>query len=113
MNIAINRDGLDMPIVAPSGEPAWTAASVSKIMDQANNMDWVVLGGDVITDKGQYTYDSWYYNQNPYICPKDNVKLSISKCLEYINAYIRRNQGDFYFVLVLTPASKIDNSSLP
>ena len=104
MDVVINSSSLESPVIAPSGEQAWSATAVSEIMQQAINNGWLVLGGDVITDKGQYTYDNWYYNPNPNIGIKDNVELSVFKCRDYVNTYISRNQGQFYFVLVLTPA---------
>lgn len=103
MDVVINRTSLESPVIAPSGEQAWSATSVGEIMQQAIDNGWLVLGGDVITDKGQYTYDNWYYNPNPNICKKDNIALSVHQCLDYVNTYINRNRGQFYFVLVLTP----------
>ena len=72
-------------------------------MHQAMDNGWLVLGGDVITNEGQYTYDNWYYNHNPNLCANDNIELSVRKCLDYVNLYISRNGDMFYYVLVLSP----------
>lgn len=103
MKIVIKRSGLDDPIVAPSGEQAWSVSAIVGIMQQAIDNRWVVLGGDVISHEGQYTYDSWYYNRDYNICANDNVEASVRKCLDYINRYITLNGDSFYFVLVLAP----------
>jgi hypothetical protein len=107
MNVVINREGLDEPIVAPSGELAWSTPAVHQIMQQAMENGWIVLGGDVTTSKGQYTYDNWYYNPSPYLSAKDNVASSVTKCLNYVDSYNYRNEDSFYYVLVLKAAEDI------
>ena len=106
MIIVINREGLDAPVTAPSGELAWSTSAVNQIMQQALDNDWIVLGGDVTTASGQYTYDNWYYNPSPYLSAKDNVASSVTKCLNYINSYNYRNENSFYYVLVMKPANE-------
>lgn len=97
----INRDNLESPVITESGEEAWSAAAVVSIMQQAIDNGWVVLGGDVMTDKGEYTYDNWHYDPAP-IPGKADVEPSVRKCLEYIEMYTSRNGDCFRYILVLT-----------
>ena len=102
MKININPNELPTPITSPSGEFAWDISGIYKITDYAKKNCWIILGGDVLTKDGKYTYDSWYYKVNTGLSVKQNVDLSIQNCLEYIHQYSERNGNMFYYVPVLT-----------
>jgi len=62
----------------------------------------IVLGGDVLIKSGnkyEHNYDSWYYNPDKNLSKKDNSSLSISKTIDYLNAYPASSKN--YFILVL------------
>lgn len=102
MRVKINYNELPKPIVAPGGECAWDITGIIGITKQAKDNNWIILGGDVITAEGKYNWDSWYYQIDKGLSVRQNVELSIQKCLSYVNQYIARNGCMFYFVPVLT-----------
>ena len=87
-------------IVTSQGETAWKVESVSAIVEIARKYNRIILGGDILTVAGKYTYDNWYYTQDDRVCKRANVEQSIDKCLQYVNNYMQRNGNQFLIVIV-------------
>ena len=80
-----------------NNERAWPAKAIPHILELALKNNWIVLGGEVITLAGKYTYDSWFYDPIRQYSLEDNVLRSISVCSEYISDYIREHGDSYYF----------------
>ena len=87
------------------GEMAWKPENVPDITEIARKYNRIILGGDILTTSGKYTYDSWYYIQDCNISKKANVNQSIDKCLRYINNYIKRNGNQVVVIIVFDQIS--------
>lgn len=87
-------------IVTPQGEIAWKAENIPNIVEIARKYNRIILGGDVLTVSGEYTYDNWFYNRDGNVSKQTNVEQSIDKCLQYIGNYLQRNGSEFLFVMV-------------
>ena len=81
-------------------ETAWMIEDAILILEHFKNKKRIVLGGDILTEKLEYNYDSWYYNVESSQDSKFNVKCSINMAFEYISNYIRTNGNSFYVVFV-------------
>ena len=71
-----------------NAETAWMIADASLVLEYLRSKNKIVLGGDVLTDKLEHNYDSWYYNIDSSQDFKLNVECSIKLALEYISNYI-------------------------
>lgn len=83
------------------GEIAWHASDVPSLFEYASKESRVILGGDVVTLQGVYTYDNWYYEVTNEQSVSAAVRESIITAEKYINSYIQRNGNQFLFVLVM------------
>ena len=95
----INRQGI-CPRRTESGEFAWQIKDHLLLLELFYDRKCVVLGGDVLDSDRNYTYDSWYYNDNTKISHGDNVKDSISIAKDYLSNYIKSNGENYYVVFV-------------
>lgn len=80
-------------------EVAWTFDGAMDLLDQCQNNNRIVLGGDVykiIDGRIKDTGDNWYHNEGT-----DDVVNSVKKAREYIHRYCKRNKGDFAFCIVI------------
>lgn len=82
-------------------ETAWKIDDAILVLEHLKNKEKIVLGGDILTEKLEYNYDSWYYNVKRNQDSRYNVECSIELALEYISNYIRTNGNAFYVVYVL------------
>ena len=98
----MNCSELPNSILLPNGRLGWNYHSLPLVMEYAKSNRWIILGGDVLTNQGKYTYDNWYYNPNPLLDYEQNMHNSILTCFEYISKYTERNGSDFVFELVIT-----------
>lgn len=83
------------------GELAWQASDVSYLLEYASKENLVILGGDVVTLQGVYTYDNWYYEVANLQSAETAVHESIATARKYVNDYVQRNGNEFLFVLVM------------
>ena len=81
-------------------ETAWAIDDASLVLEYLNNMNKVVLGGDILTPKMEHNYDSWYYNVDSTFNHQINVERSVKIATEYILKYIKLNGNAFYVVFV-------------
>lgn len=87
-------------MVTLQGEAAWKIEDALDVIAIARKHNRIILGGDILTVCGEYTYDNWYYNQDHDVSMKTNVEQSAAKSLQYINNYIKRNGKQFLVVFV-------------
>ena len=87
-----------------NAETAWMIADASLVLEYLRSKNKIVLGGDVLTDKLEHNYDSWYYNIDSSQDFKLNVECSIKLALEYISNYISKNGSAFFVVFVIRGA---------
>lgn len=85
-------------------ETAWMIDDASLVLEYLRSKNKIVLGGDVLTDKLEHTYDSWYYNIESSRDFKFNVECSIKLALEYISNYISTNGRTFFVIFVIRGA---------
>lgn len=100
MDICINNKTITS-IDFSDTETAWRIEDAILFLEYLTRRDKVVLGGDVLTDKLEYNYDSWYYHPDPDKCLSFNVDCSIKLAKEYISNYIRINGNRFFVVFVV------------
>lgn len=81
-------------------ETAWMIEDAILILKHFKIKKKIVLGGDILTEKLEYNYDSWYYNMESSRDSKFNVECSIKVAFEYISNYIRTNGNSFYVIFV-------------
>lgn len=99
---AIDYSSIPNSTVMPNGKTAWRALDLPSAMKCVIENDWIVLGGDVLTLSGEFTYDNWYYEPNELLDLTQNVQRSVAVCLEYASKYTIRNGNQFLFSLVLS-----------
>ena len=98
----IDYSKLPNSTVTSNGQIAWRASDLPLVMNYVMENKWVVLGGDVLTSAGNYTYDNWYYNPRHSLGVIQNIHQSITVCLDYVTQYTKRNGNQFLFSLVLS-----------
>lgn len=81
-------------------ETAWMIEDAILILDYFKSKKKIVLGGDILTEKLEYNYDSWFYNIESDRDLEFNIKCSIKAAFEYISNYIRTNGDSFYVIFV-------------
>lgn len=81
-------------------EEAWMIDDAFLVLEYLKSKEKIVLGGDVLTEKLEHTYDSWYYNEESSQNSDLNVECSIKLAFEYIANYIKTNGNSFYVVFV-------------
>ena len=84
-----------------NAEIAWKIEDAIFVLDHFNNKNEIVLGGDILTEKLEYNYDSWYYNVEPGQNFQFNVERSIKVAFEYISNYMKTNGNAFYVIFVV------------
>lgn len=99
-------------IQTPWGEFAWHVDDIPQAMSTVSLTNSVILGGDVITPKFEYTGDNWFYQPtwllNAEYGPslQSNIDKSIKCTMEYISKYVSKNGKDYLFVLVVCTATE-------
>lgn len=82
-------------------ETAWMIEDAILVLEHLKNEKKIVLGGDILTEKLEHNYDSWYYNVKSNENSEFDVECSIKLAFEYISNYIRKNGISFYVVFVI------------
>ena len=81
-------------------ETAWMIEDAILVLEHLKSKNKIVLGGDILTEKLEHTYDSWYYNDDDSQNHQFNVKCSIKVALEYVSKYIKENGNSYYVIIV-------------
>ena len=84
-----------------SAETAWRIEDAILLLEHFKSQNKIVLGGDILTEKLEHNYDSWYYNVESSQNSNYNVECSIKLAFEYISNYIRKNGNAFHVVFVI------------
>ena len=93
---------LNVPIIQiESGEFAWKIKDVTDVIGYIEKKHCVILGGDILDSKKEYTYDNWFYNCASNLSLEENSKISVIKAIEYLSNYKLKNGIDYYVVFVL------------
>ncbi len=82
-------------------EIAWSLEDAILVLDFLSNKDIIVLGGDILTNKMKYNYDSWYYNPDINYSLTTNAEFSIKSAKKYLSNYMNINGQDFFVVFVI------------
>ncbi|MBR5278419.1 MAG: hypothetical protein IKU23_04045 [Clostridia bacterium] len=82
-------------------ETAWMIEDALLVLEYLKSRNRIVLGGDILTEKLEHNYDSWYYNAECNQSLRFNVECSIKVAIEYISNYIQANGTDFYVIFVV------------
>lgn len=82
---------------------------VDQIMDIISDRNWVILGGDILTNELKYTCDSWFYNVDSRCSLYENVSLSVQKCKQFIKEY-ERMHGSNYLIAFTISSSYISGT---
>lgn len=81
-------------------ETAWRIEDAICVFGYLKSRNKIILGGDILTENMDYTYDSWYYNPILTQSQQSNVELGYEQAIEYISKYMKRNGSAFYVVIV-------------
>ena len=93
---------LNVPIIQiESGEFAWKIKDANAVIDYIEKKRCVILGGDILDSKKEYTYDNWFYNGASDLSLEENSKISTVKAIEYLSNYRLKNGFNHYVVFVL------------
>lgn len=88
------------------GELAWQYPTILEIVAALAARENAILGGDVMHDvEGwglDYCYDNWSLDWKGEGAWGGYVAESVAVAARYIEAYVRRNGGDYWFVPVFT-----------
>ena len=81
--------------------PVWSMKGLEQLLIYAERHGLVILGCDVITLSGEYTYDNWFFQP----CSSKPLLLcsaeSIHGFLKYIEDYTEKNGDDFWVGVVI------------
>ena len=83
---------------------AWASKDIPMVMDIAKENNWIILGGDVLTLQGSYTYDSWYYAPQNNVDITENVSRSVKQCVDYIQKYETLMGKQYLYSLAISNA---------
>ena len=81
-------------------ETAWKIEDAIGVLEYLKGENKVILGGDILTEKLEHNYDSWYYNVEADRNARFNIECSNKLACEYISSYIRTNGNAFYVIFV-------------
>ena len=82
-------------------ETAWRIEDAPLVLEYLQSKNKLVLGGDILTDALEYTYDNWYYNVDSMQNLEHNVEYSVRRACEYISNYAKANGTEFHVVFVI------------
>lgn len=82
-------------------EIAWKIEDAVLVLEYLKGENKIVLGGDILTEKMEYTYDNWYYNVEHSQSRKNCIERSVERATEYILKYIEANGSAFYVIFVV------------
>lgn len=94
-------------------EYAWSAEKFSYVLDYARAHNYVILGGDVVTEYFEYTGENWFYQikaESQFLAFQEaNVKNSLAVAARYVSNYKDSNR---FFVPTLEEAPAVYMRSL-
>ena len=61
--------------------------------------DTIILGGDVLNENDEYTYENWYYDRNDALSFEENVDLSCQVTLAHLSGIINKENMNYILVL--------------
>lgn len=99
MEINIGNE-IIVPIQFSKHELAWAIEDAVLVLEYLESIGEVVLGGDVLNENKEYTYDNWHYNPDDSYSIQTNSVRSIEHAIKYISDYVRKNGNNFYVVIV-------------
>lgn len=76
---------------------AWEYPLVITVIKELEKANALILGGDVLTNKIEYTGDNWSFSEEEL---KHSPHDCYAKTIDYIENYVKKNSNIFYFVLV-------------
>lgn len=83
-----------------SGEFAWKIEDAIFVLQYLKTKQKVILGGDILNNKLEYTHDNWYYDTYGCQNHRVNIECSFDVSIEYLKNYIDKNGTSFYVVIV-------------
>ena len=93
---------MECGIILSDEETAFPTYMVDQIMAITSARKWVILGGDILTNELQYTYDSWFYDVDPNISLYQNVFQSVQKCKQYLKEYESTHGSDYLIAFTIS-----------
>jgi hypothetical protein len=85
-------------------ELAWKKEDAIQVIKELIEIKKAILGGDVYKKNKkliQPTYDSWYCEMNSNENIDDFSLRSINKSIDYIKNYNEKNNGEYYYTIVV------------
>lgn len=89
-----------VPVQTDKRETAWAIEDALLVFEYLRSIAAIVLGGDVLNEDKECTYDNWFYNPSDDCSDKVNSEKSIKHAVKYISDYIKKNGKNFYVVIV-------------
>lgn len=102
--IVINYKSLPNAKIINESTFAWTSKDLQLVVNIVKENNWIILGGDVITFQGVYTYDSWHYSPKANVSLTENVSLSVKQCVDYIRRFEAATGKEYLYSLVISNA---------
>ena len=104
MSDRINRElkKIKSGIQTSGNEIAFKFSALPSVLKIVAHNQWVILGGDVLTQEKMYTYDNWYYKPDLNKPLSENVICSIQKASTYISDYVCKHGEAYLFLFVLS-----------
>ena len=84
-----------------ASEIAWKIEDSVLVLEYLKSNNKIILGGDILTEKMERNYDSWYYNVEHNQSREFCIERSIEQATEYISKYIEANGNAFYVIFVV------------
>lgn len=81
-------------------EKAWKIEDATLVLQALKSEHKIVLGGDVLNENLEHSYDNWYYQADACKTPQQNIADSIDLASVYISDYIKANGTAFYVILI-------------
>lgn len=63
------------------------------------NEHMMVLGGDVLNEEDQYTYENWFYSYSDSLSRKENMMKSCDEAMKYISNLSEPHK--YHYIVVL------------
>ena len=82
-------------------EWAWRIIDAADVLQYINLKGGIVLGGDLLDDHFEYTYNDWSFEEIRDADDERNSELSCKKALRYLELYRSRFGSDHYVIFVV------------
>jgi len=87
-------------IIIDSNEYAWKYEDAIVVIGVLKENGYIILGGDVLNESFEYTYDNWFFENKQKLTNINAVRKSAKKSVQYINWYHEKFGDNFYYVIV-------------